>query len=72
MDKILYVRIDASEKKKLEAHAKKLMKETGISPITMSTVVRQFIQEGLKRGVTGGDVPGHRSGADRRHCADRR
>ena len=49
MDTILYVRIDQAVKKRLEAHAKRLEKETGINPITMSTVVRQFIQEGLTR-----------------------
>jgi len=49
MDTILYVRVDQADKKRLEQHAKKMMKDTGISPITMSTVVRQFITEGLKR-----------------------
>lgn len=54
MDTTLYVRIDKADKKRLEQHATRMMKSTGISPITISTVVRQFIKEGLKREATSG------------------
>ena len=48
---IMYVRLDAKVKDQLKKHAAKQMKETGISPITMSTVVRQFVAEGLARAA---------------------
>ena len=51
---IMYVRLDAKVKDQLKKHAARQMKETGLSPITMSTVVRQFVSEGLARAAKGG------------------
>ena len=51
---ILYVRLPTAVKAQLKKHAAKQMKDTGISPITMSTVVRQFVSEGLARAAKGG------------------